>query len=279
MSPAGTEPATRQRRGGIRHERNGVRAHHAIGEATTRDLFTAWQRHGDQPAREQLIERYTPLARGLARRYMRSSEPLEDLMQIASLGLLRAVDRYDADRGRPFPVFAVPTILGELRRHFRDAGWAVHVPRAAKERAREVRDAAELLLSAHGRSPTVNQLAEYLELDVEQVLDAMAAMEAYETCSLDAPRPSEDGTGRSYAETIGDDDERFELVECDVTLRTALAEISPRDQAILRMRFVEDLTQSQIAGRVGISQMQVSRLLRQSLERLKRLTQTAADAP
>ncbi len=215
-----------------------------------------------------------PLTRSLARRYARSSEPLEDLMQIASLGLVRAVDRYDVDRGRPFPAFAVPTILGELRRHFRDAGWAVHVPRAAKERALEVRDAVEHLLGAHGRSPTVHQLAEYLELDVEQVLDAMAAMEAYETSSLDAPPPGEDGKDHSYAETIGGDDERFELVECDVTLRTALAEISPRDQAILRMRFVEDLTQAQIAGQVGISQMQVSRLLRQSLTRLKLLTDT-----
>lgn len=258
---------------------NGGGARRASEEAHARVLFDAWQQRGDQRARAQLIERYMPLARSLARRYMRSSEPLEDLMQIASLGLLRAVDRYDADRGRPFAAFAVPTILGELRRHFRDTGWAVHVPRAAKERALEVRDAVEKLIGAHGRSPTVSQLAEYLELDVEQVLDAMAAMEAYETCSLDAPRPSDDGAGRSYADTIGGDDERYELVECDVTLRTALAEISPRDQAILRMRFVDDLTQSQIAARVGISQMQVSRLLRQSLEQLKLLTQAAADAP
>jgi RNA polymerase sigma-B factor len=277
MSPVDTQSATKRPRGPLRNERNGVGTHHAGEEAAARDLFNAWQEHGDRRARQQLIERYMPLARSLARRYMRSSEPLEDLMQIASLGLLRAVDRYDADRGRPFPAFAVPTILGELRRHFRDAGWAVHVPRAAKERALEVRDAVEQLLSARGRSPTVNQLAEYLELEVEQVLDGMAAMDAYETRSLDAPRPSEDGMGRSYAETVGDDDERFELVECDLALRTALAEISPRDQAILRMRFVEDLTQSQIAARVGISQMQVSRLLRQSLEQLTLLTQTAAD--
>lgn len=248
--------------------------------ATPRVLFVAWQRDGDKSAREQLLERHMPLARSLAHRYARSSEPFEDLLQVASVGLLQAIDRYDVDRGRPFEAFAVPTILGELRRHFRDAGWAAHVPRAAKERALEVRDAVDTLLTAHGRSPTVNQLAEYLELDVEQVLDAMAAMEAYQTYSLDAPRPSEDGTGViTYVEALGNEDERLELVECDVTLCKALAEISQRDRLILRMRFVEELTQSQIAGRIGISQMQVSRLLRRSLDRLKVLTQTPADTP
>jgi RNA polymerase sigma-B factor len=252
----------------------------AYSSATPQDLFVAWRGEGDELAREQLLERYTPLARSLARRYARSSEPFEDLLQVATVGLLQALDRYDVDRGRQFEAFAVPTILGELRRHFRDAGWAAHVPRAAKERALEVRDAAERLLSVQGRSPTVNQLAEYLELDVEQVLDAMAAMEAYETRSLDAPRPSDDGSGGiSYIETLGDEDERYELVECDVTLCTALAEISQRDRLILRMRFVEELTQSQIARRIGISQMQVSRLLRRLLDRLEILTQTPADVP
>lgn len=279
MTAVYTESAGRRPLGSSHNGRSRVGGRKADEEAALHQLFRAWQRDGDQHAREQLIERYMPLARSLARRYMRSSEPLEDLMQIASLGLLRAVDRFDADRGRAFPAFAVPTILGELRRHFRDAGWAVHVPRAAKERALEVRDAAEQLLGTHGRSPTVQQLAEYLEFDVEQVLDAMAAMEAYETCSLDAPRPSEDGGGRSYAETVGGEDERFDLVECDATLRCALAEITPRDRALLRMRFVEDLTQSQIATRMGISQMQVSRLLRQALEQLERLTRAAPDAP
>ena len=157
-----------------------------------RELFLAWQRDGDVVARERLVELYLPLARRLARRYVRSSEPFEDLVQVASVGLLHAVDRYDVDRGRPFASFAVPTILGEMRRYFRDSGWALHVPRAAKERALEVRDAAESLRAAHGRSPTANQLAEYLELDIELVFDAMAAMQAYETSSLDAPRPSDD---------------------------------------------------------------------------------------
>jgi RNA polymerase sigma-B factor len=242
-----------------------------------RDLFLAWQRSGDETARERLVERYMPLTRSLARRYMRSSEPFEDLLQVAAVGLLHAVDRYDVDHGRPFASFAVPTILGEMRRYFRDSGWALHVPRAAKERALEVRDATELLRTAHGRSPSVNQLAEYLELDIELVLDAMAAMQAYETSSLDAPRPSDDGTGGSYADTLGEEDERLELIECDVTLRAALAEMPPRDRLILRMRFVEELTQSEIAGRIGVSQMQVSRLLRRSLDRLRALTRPPAE--
>jgi RNA polymerase sigma-B factor len=242
-----------------------------------RDLFLAWQLGGDETARERLVERYMPLTRSLARRYMRSSEPFEDLLQVAAVGLLHAVDRYDVDRGRPFASFAVPTILGEMRRYFRDSGWALHVPRAAKERALEVRDATELLRTAHGRSPSVNQLAEYLELDIELVLDAMAAMQAYETSSLDAPRPSDDGTGGTYADTLGEEDERLELIECDVTLRAALAEMPPRDRVILRMRFVEELTQSEIAGRMGVSQMQVSRLLRQSLDHLRALTRPPAE--
>jgi RNA polymerase sigma-B factor len=235
----------------------------------SRKLFLAWQRDGDEFAREQLVERYMPMARRLARRYVQSSEPIEDLVQVASLGLLYAVDRYDVDRGPPFVAFAVPTILGEMRRYFRDAGWALHVPRAAKERALDLRKAIKSLRSLHGRSPTVNQLAEYLELETDGVLDAMAAMEAYETWSLDSPRPSDDGTGGSYAESLGDDDQRFELIECDATLCAALAAISPRERRILGMRFVEDLTQSEIAARMGISQMQVSRLLRRLLDRLR----------
>jgi RNA polymerase sigma-B factor len=241
------------------------------GTTDVRRLFMAWQRDGDELAREQLIERYMPLARRLARRYVRSSESFEDLQQVASVGLLHAVDRYDVDRGRQFVTFAVPTILGELRRYFRDSGWTLHVPRAAKERALVVRDAVVALSALHGRSPTASQLAEYLEMDLELVLDAMAAMEAYETCSLEAPLPSEDGTGGSYADTWGEEDDRYELIEYDATLCTGLAQLEPRDRLILRMRYVEELTQSQIADRMGISQMQVSRLLRRSLDQLRDL--------
>jgi RNA polymerase sigma-B factor len=241
----------------------------------SRELFLLWQRDRDAHAREVLVRRFMPLARSLARRYGRSSEPFEDLLQVASLGLLKALDRYDADRGHSFASFAVPTILGEMRRYFRDSGWAVHVPRGSQERALKVRDAQERLANEHGRAPTVNQLAEYLEFDTEDVIDALQALQSYETLSLDAPRPGTDGDLVSYGDAMGAEDERFELVELDATLTAVLRHIPPRERLILQMRFVEDLTQTEIAERVGISQMQVSRLLRRSLEQLRTLTQAA----
>jgi RNA polymerase sigma-B factor len=241
-----------------------------------RELFLRWQRDRDEAARDMLVRRFMPLTRSLARRYGRSSEPFEDLLQVASLGLLKALDRYDADRGHSFASFAVPTILGEMRRYFRDSGWAIHVPRGAQERALKVRDAQERLANEQGRAPSVNQLAEYLELDTEDVIDALQALQAYETLSLDAPRPGADGDLISYGDSVGREDERFELVELDATLTSVLGHIPPRERLILRMRFVDDLTQTEIAERVGISQMQVSRLLRRSLEQLRTLTQTAS---
>jgi RNA polymerase sigma-B factor len=244
------------------------------------ELFARWQCDRDAAAREALLERFMPLARSLAKRYRRSSEPLEDLFQIAALGLLKAIDRYDADRGHPFPSFAVPTVLGEMRRYFRDAGWAVHVPRGAQERALKVRDAQEQIANERGRAPTVGQLAEYLEVGSEDVLDALQVIQAYETVSLDAPRPGtgSDGAGVAYGDSLGEDDERFELIELDATLTRALAYIPPRERTILRMRFVEDLTQTEIAERIGISQMQVSRLLRRSLEQLRSIAQPESEA-
>ncbi|HEY0517623.1 MAG TPA: SigB/SigF/SigG family RNA polymerase sigma factor [Solirubrobacteraceae bacterium] len=237
-----------------------------------------WQRHRDEAAREQLIRRYMPLARALARRYGRSSEPFEDLLQVASMGLVKAVDRYDASRGSPFQSFAVPTILGEMRRYFRDSGWAIHVPRGAQERALKVRDAQERISNATGRAPTANQIAQYLELDLEDVVDALQAIRAYETVSLDAPRGSGDDEIVAYGDSIGREDERYELVELDATVSAALGHLPARDRLVLKLRFVDDLTQTEIAERVGISQMQVSRLLRRSLEQLRSMTDAPAGA-
>jgi RNA polymerase sigma-B factor len=237
------------------------------------ELFARWQQHGDQAAREALVQQYLPLANRLARRYLRSSEPFEDLQQVASLGLLKALDRFDPSRDRPFQSFAIPTMLGEMRRHFRDSSWSVHVPRGAQERALKVRDAQEAFANEHGRAPTVNQLAVYLELGAEEVIDALVAMQGYKTLSLDAPRPGErDDTGMSYGDSVGEEDERYELVELDATITPVLDRIPARERRILHMRFVEDLTQTEIAARMGISQMQVSRLLRSSLEELRSLT-------
>jgi RNA polymerase sigma-B factor len=236
------------------------------------ELFLRWQQQGDRVARDALVHRFMPLARSLARRYSRSSEPFEDLLQVASVGLLKSLDRFDPLRGHPFPSYAVPTILGEMRRYFRDCGWSVHVPRGDQERAMKVRDAQETFANERGRAPTVNQLAEYLELDTEQVINALQAAQAYETLSLDAPRPGAEGDSTTYGDAVGHEDERYELVELDATVIAALEHIPARERLMLRMRFVEDLTQTEIAARVGISQMQVSRLLRRSLDQLRTLT-------
>jgi RNA polymerase sigma-B factor len=240
-----------------------------------RILFARWQQQGDRAAREALVQRFMPLARSLARRYGRSSEPFEDLLQVASLGLLKALDRFDPERGCHFHAFAVPTILGEMRRYFRDAGWAVHLPRGTQERALRVRDAQDRFAKERGHAPTVGQLAEFLELDTEEIIDALQAVQAYETLSLDAPAPGGEDEAITYGDAMGDEDERYELVELDATVTAALHHLPARERAMLQMRFVEDLTQTEIAARVGISQMQVSRLLRRSLDELRALTEVS----
>jgi len=242
------------------------------------ELFARWQRDGDQTAREALVQKFMPLARSLARRYDRSSEPYEDLLQVAALGLLKAMDRFDADRGPSFASFAIPTILGEMRRYFRDSGWSLHVPRGDKERALKVRDAQEAFANEHGHAPTVNQLAQYLEMEDEQVIDALLAIQAYESLSLDAPRPGAEDEAITYGDSVGEDDARYELIELDATVVAVLDQIPARERQILRMRFVDGLTQTQIAARVGVSQMQVSRLLRRSLDQLRALTRDADEA-
>jgi RNA polymerase sigma-B factor len=248
------------------------------GDGTEVDgLFTRWQQLNDSAAREALVAHFLPLARKLARRYDNTSETVDDLFQVASLGLLKAIDRFDPDRGYPFASFAVPTILGELRRYFRDSGWSVHVPRGAQERALRVRDAQETLVNQQGHAPTVHQLAQYLECEREEVIDALQALQAYEALSLDAPRPgTEDDAAMTYGDSLGQEDGRYELVELDASITAVLGNVPARERRILHMRFVEDLTQTEIASRVGVSQMQVSRLLRRSLAQLRALTQEPA---
>src|SRR5438270_3046448 len=244
-----------------------------------RELFVRWQRFGDQRAREELIDRFLPLARNLARRYAGAREPFDDLLQVASLGLVKAVDRFDVDRGAAFSSFAVPTILGELKRYFRDLGWSVHVPRGAQERALKVQEAQERLTSRTGRPPTVNELAEYLELSVEDVLDALETAAAHHSTSLDAPREDRSsGESGALVDVFGEEDHRYELVDETVTISVAARELSARERRVLALRFVEDMTQTQIAQEIGVSQMQVSRILRRALNRLRELTE-GEDAP
>jgi RNA polymerase sigma-B factor len=246
------------------------------GERDRRELEALWRNRRDEAARAALVARFMPLARSLARRYERSSESLDDLLQVASLGLLKAIDRFDPARGNAFVSFAVPTVLGELRRYFRDCCWDVHVPRGTQERTLKLEEAQRRLTLDRGRAPSVAELAEYLEIDTEQVLDAMAASQAYGALSLDAPRSSMTGEpATTYAELLGDTDEGYELAEDRVTIKRALEHIPARERAVLELRFVEDLTQSEIAERIGVSQMQVSRLLRHALEQLRILTRAS----
>lgn len=243
------------------------------GGPPSESLFRRSKLDGDPTAREALVRRYLPLARKLARRYAHSSEPYEDLMQIASLGLVKAVDRFDPERGVSFQSFAVPTILGELRRYFRDSGWAVHVPRGAQERALAVRDANEHLLDRRGRSPTVHEIAVYLEMSEEDVLDGLLAARGYSPVSLDAPRGGdESGSGDlTVADELGAEDDGYELVDANVAAAEALRLLPHDERRLVRLRFVKGMTQSEIGAELGISQMHVSRLLRRSLARLRML--------
>jgi RNA polymerase sigma-B factor len=237
------------------------------------ELFVRWQQDRDPRAREELVQRFLPLARKLARRYSGAHEPFDDLLQVASLGLVKAIDRFDTSRGTAFSSFAVPTILGELKRYFRDLGWSVHVPRGAQELALKVEDGRQQLMSRTGRPPSVPEIAEYLELSIEQVLEALETAGAHHTASLDSPREDGEEDSGTLADAFGQIDERFELVDAKVTIAAAAKHLGARERRVLLLRFVEDLTQSQIAEMIGVSQMQVSRILRRALEQLRDLTQ------
>ncbi len=244
-----------------------------------RDLFIRWQKFGEQRAREELVERFLPLARNLARRYAGAREPFDDLLQVASLGLVKAIDRFDIDRGAAFSSFAVPTILGELKRYFRDLGWSVHVPRGAQEQALKVQEAQERLTTKTGRPPTVTELAEYLELSIEDVLDALETAAAHHSASLDAPREDGEEESGTLVDVFGEEDARYELVDETVTISVAARQLSARERRVLALRFVHDMTQTQIASEIGVSQMQVSRILRRALNQLRELTEAPADTP
>jgi RNA polymerase sigma-B factor len=225
-------------------------------------------RDGDSRARDEMVERYMPLARSLALRYRRASEPLEDLVQVAAMGLLKAVDRWDPDRGLAFSSYAVPTILGEIRRYFRDATWDVRPARDLQELCLSVEEARETLWGALGRSPTVADLAERLGRSPEEIVDALQASEGRTLRSLDAPMLEDDGASASVGEMVGEADAGFDRVDAQLTVERLTAVLDPRAREILRLRFHEDMLQSEVAERVGCSQMHVSRIIRASLDRL-----------
>jgi RNA polymerase sigma-B factor len=241
------------------------------------ELMRMYQASGDLGAREKLTESFMPLARDLALRYRYTDEPVEDLTQVAYLGLLKAIDRFDAGRGTRFTSYAVPTILGELKRHFRDKGWALRVPRDMQERVMAVNRVSEALSKRLGRSPSVREIAERLECSVEQVLEAREAANSYEAASLDAPVGGADpDDAPTVADTIGADDGGYDMIESRDAIAGAWRALPEREQRVLYLRFVEDLTQREIGARIGVSQMHVSRLLRRALERLQSAAASAS---
>lgn len=232
------------------------------------DLVTR-HRAGDRAALEELIARYRPLASGLARRYSYTSETADDLDQVAAIGLVAAIKRYDPDRGKSLRAFAVPTILGELRRHFRDAGWSIHMPRPLQERARDVREMTSRMTAELQRSPTPREVAQRMDLSVEEVLESRAVQRAYSPDSLDAPpAPGDDDAPRSWDSVHGCDEEGYARVEANAIVERAMRALPEREQQIIRLRFGAELSQAEIGDVLGISQMHVSRLLRRSLDRV-----------
>ncbi len=221
------------------------------------------------PTHNELVERHIPLARRIASRYTGRGEPLEDLVQVAMLGLVKAAQRFDPEKGADFPRYAVPTILGELRRHFRDACWAVRVPRGLQELTLRVQAAVDQLSRELGRSPTVGEISDLLEVTDEEVLEALDAASAYSATSLDAPAMKEEPGGPTIGERLGFDETALDNVEAREALRKVLTRLPERERRMLTLRFFGERTQREIAEELDISQMHVSRLLTRTLTRLR----------
>src|SRR3954471_9819489 len=257
----------------------------AMSRTDPHNLMLEYQRTREPRLREQLVTRYLPLARSLARRFASGGEPLEDLEQVAALALVKAVDGFDAERGTAFSSYAVPSIAGAIKRHFRDHGWSVRVPRELHERAMRVNQLEKELLGALrdvrvnqpekelsgavGEAPTVNELAEATALGVEDVLEARVAYRALHASSLDAPTLDADGESRALIETMGDYDDGYSTVLDRSALDSLLGRLDELDRAIIELFFREELTQSEIGDRLGYSQMHISRLLRRAVGELE----------
>ncbi len=241
--------------------------------ARSHELFTALGRT-DLPEekrahlRDELVRLHLPLVEHFARRFLNRGEPFDDLLQVGTIGLIKAIDRFDLERGVEFSTYATPTIVGEIKRHFRDRGWAIRVPRRLQELRLTITTATAELTQEHGRSPTVAELAERVGVPEEEIIEGLESSNAYSTLSLDAPDSSED-SALSMIDVIGGDDEALEHVENRETIKPLLEGLDPREKHILTLRFFKGMTQSQIAAEIGISQMHVSRLLARTLLKLR----------
>lgn len=235
----------------------------------TRQLFLHYREFGDEESRDELIVMHLNLVRYLASRFRNRGEPIDDLIQVGTIGLIKAIDRFDTDREVEFTTYATPTIVGELKRYFRDKGWAIKVPRRLQELSFRVNQAVDALTQRYQRSPTIEEIAAYLEVTAEDVLAAMETSEAYNFVSLESDRNVEGADSFSILEYIGEDDQLMALVDDRTTLTEALKHLAPQEQHVLYLRFFQGLTQTEIATTLGISQMQVSRLLRKTLRVLR----------
>jgi len=241
------------------------------GAALIAEMAALPVQHPSRPAlRKDAIEAWLPMAKRLARRYAGRGEPLDDLLQTATIGLIKAVDRFNPDLGTDFVGFAVPTILGEIRRHFRDRGWAIRVPRRLQEMRLAINDAHGVLTHSLGRPPTVTDIAAYLGVGEEQVLEGLEGARAYSATSLSAPtRTDSTGGAVEFGDTLGAEDHGYEITELHLALRPALACLTERERRIVTLRFYGNQTQSQIAEQIGVSQMHISRLLAAALAKLR----------
>lgn len=244
-----------------------------LSKDEVRSLFTAYRRATSEEEqsrhREKLVDQHIGLVEFLARRFRNRGEPLEDLIQVGTIGLLKAIERFDLEREVEFSTYATPTIVGELKRHFRDKGWAVRVPRRLQELHLELTKVVGNLGQELGRSPTVNEIAEAAGATEEEVLEGLEIAQAYNFTSIDAPMDSDDGGSTSFADQLGAEDEHLENLEYRASLAPEMQKLPEREQQILYLRFFRGLTQSEIADRLGISQMHVSRLLNRTLVQLR----------
>ncbi len=241
----------------------------AWDKGRTRELFRRFKQEGDEEAREQLIVSHLNLVRFLASKFKNRGESLEDLVQVGTIGLIKAIDRFDPGRGLEFTTYATPTIMGEIKRHFRDKGWSVRVPRRLQELSAKVNRTNDELTNQLQRSPSVAEIAEYLDVSVDEVLEAMESSSAYSSVPLEGGGSSDDDEAPSVIDRYATEDADLAASDDRIVLEEAIADFSPREQDIIRMRFVEGLTQVEIAGRLGVSQVQVSRLLRRTLRRIQ----------
>jgi RNA polymerase sigma-B factor len=244
------------------------------------DRLWSLRASGGPAVREELVRRFLPLARKVATRYLGASEPFDDILQLAHLGLIGAVERFDPERGNSFPVFAVPTMVGEIKRHFRNTGWAVHVPRGGQELALEVRRGSQDLSRRLRRAPRVTELAQFLEREIGEIVAGLEIGNVQYAESLDAPVVEDSPTPTVLADALGAEDDGYALVDAAATLRAEMPRLPYHERRALALRFAENLTQTEIAQRLGCSQMQISRLTRRGQDTLRQsLSGRAAGRP